>query len=375
MAKGLTEKMQDKLRRNREQYSIATTAEIDEIATTPQRLAPGQESDTEATWIERDRIDPNPFQPRRRFDATTLRELGESMRVHSQLQPCLVRPHPNASGRFQLIAGERRWRAAFPEFGDLPRLRCIVRSLSDQEALVMALEENAKREDLNVIERARALFELKNVSPGRHSAKKATWQDVAQMVGMARSSVDRYIQLLSLPEDILATFERLNLNEKHGRALLMLNNDVIGQRSILKQIEQEELSGNQAISRAEELLGRTRNRGDDEEPASFTPGIENVSPGRHFGGSADEPEHHKSNTRSPGASISQPAIIQVSVPATPRDTSPDPITGAIQPAASFLAEARRQLRTLSLSAEYRWRVRQELDQVQQQIDEVRKLVE
>jgi ParB family chromosome partitioning protein len=193
----------------------------------------GPQPDEAAVLIARDLIEANPAQPRQRFDPGTLRELGASMRANGQLQECIVRPHPSAPGRYQLVAGERRWRAAAPEYGDIPELRCVVRHVDDAQALVLAIEENARREDISPMERAQSLVNLKNLRAAPQSTKGMTWEEVARKVGLTRAAVDRFVQLLKLPEPVVERFQALDLNEKHGRGLLLLKDHPLAQMQLL----------------------------------------------------------------------------------------------------------------------------------------------
>ena len=106
--------------------------------------------------IKVDRIEPNPFQPRGYFDEKQITELAESLRLHGQLQPCIVRPHPGQTGSFQLVAGERRWRAS--KSMGFAEIDCVVRNASNHQALLWSYEENEKRENFNPLDRARYFF-------------------------------------------------------------------------------------------------------------------------------------------------------------------------------------------------------------------------
>ena len=163
-----------------------------------------------------DMIDPSPHQPRRNFDEESLVALAGSIRARGVLQPVLVRPLP--IGRYELIAGERRWRAAqLAELGSVP---AVVRRHDDAASLEMALIENMAREDLNPVEEARACAALtEELGLSR--------EEVGIRVGRSRVAVSNLIRLLDLPDEALALIERGALTEGHGRALLLANDQGI----------------------------------------------------------------------------------------------------------------------------------------------------
>jgi ParB family transcriptional regulator, chromosome partitioning protein len=154
---------------------------------------------------------PNPQQPRTSFDEASLLALAESIKLRGVLQPVLVRALPG--GRYELVAGERRWRAA--RLADLETIPAIVRHHDDAASLEVALVENMAREDLNPIEEARACAALvEELGLPR--------EDVGLRVGRSRVAVSNLIRLLDLPDDVLETIERGELSEGHGRALLLV---------------------------------------------------------------------------------------------------------------------------------------------------------
>jgi ParB family chromosome partitioning protein len=154
-------------------------------------------------------IFPAPNQPRRHFDEESLAGLAESLRERGVLQPVLVRPRPG--GTFELIAGERRWRAA--KIAALQTLPALVRERDDAIALELALIENMAREDLSPVEEARACAALVEELDLRH-------EDVARRVGRSRAAVSNLIRLLDLPDEAIQLLEGGTLSEGHGRALL-----------------------------------------------------------------------------------------------------------------------------------------------------------
>lgn len=155
-------------------------------------------------------IAPNPHQPRQDFDEQSLLALAESIRTRGVLQPVLVRPLPG--GTYELVAGERRWRAA--QLAQLETIPAIVRPHDDATSLEVALIENMAREDLNPIEEARACAALtEELGLSR--------EEVGLRVGRSRVAVSNLIRLLDLPDEALEALQRGDLTEGHGRALLM----------------------------------------------------------------------------------------------------------------------------------------------------------
>ncbi|HXE44190.1 MAG TPA: ParB/RepB/Spo0J family partition protein [Conexibacter sp.] len=155
-------------------------------------------------------IGPSPHQPRRHFDEQALSALAGSLSERGVLQPVLVRPV--AGGFYELIAGERRWRAA--QLAGLREIPAIVRRHDDAASLELAVIENMAREDLNPVEEARACAALVE-------ELGLTREDVGRRVGRSRVAVSNLIRLLDLPDEALALMERGDLSEGHGRALLL----------------------------------------------------------------------------------------------------------------------------------------------------------
>src|SRR5215468_1296390 len=162
--------------------------------------------------VDIDLIDPNPDQPRSRFNEEKLEELAQSIRVNGLVQPLLLRRAAN--GRYQIVAGERRWRAA--ELAGLSKVHAVVRNIPDSKLLELALIENIQREELNPMEEASAYQRL------IHNLG-LTQDEVAERVGKDRSSISNYLRLLRLPEDVQRMVEDDLISMGHAKALLGLD--------------------------------------------------------------------------------------------------------------------------------------------------------
>lgn len=154
-------------------------------------------------------IEPHPDQPRRHFDDAALDELAASIAARGVIQPVIVRPL--GGGRFQLVAGERRWRAS--QRAQVHEIPALVRTLTEREVMALALIENLQREDLNPIEEARAYQRL-----AEHESM--TQADIARMVDKSRSHVANIQRLLSLPDPVIMLVEKGELSMGHARALI-----------------------------------------------------------------------------------------------------------------------------------------------------------
>jgi ParB family transcriptional regulator, chromosome partitioning protein len=171
-------------------------------------VAPREEPE-ELRHIPPELISPNPLQPRHRFDEESLLALSESIKLRGVLQPVLVRPVPG--GTYELIAGERRWRAA--RLAELDEVPAIVRYQDDAASIELALIENMARENLNPVDEARACAALtEELGLSR--------EEVGARVGRSRVAVSNLIRLLDLPDEALSLIEDGDLSEGHGRALL-----------------------------------------------------------------------------------------------------------------------------------------------------------
>ena len=158
-----------------------------------------------------DLLEPGPFQPRRSMDQGALQELADSIRARGILQPLLVRPHPGADGRFEIIAGERRWRAAAQ--AGLHEVPVLVRALDNSDAMAAALVENLQRQDLNPLEEAEGYQQLLDEFG-------LTQETLAQAVGKSRSHIANMLRLLNLPPAIKQAVLAGDVTAGHARALL-----------------------------------------------------------------------------------------------------------------------------------------------------------
>jgi len=196
-------------------------------------------------WVEVEKIVPNPFQPRREFDESKLKELSESVRMYGILQPLTVtrKEIQNNDGSFkteyELIAGERRLRAS--KLAGLSLVPVIIREgeQSEQEKLELAIIENLQREDLNAVDRALAFHQLSDVFSLSHT-------QVAMKVGRSREYVSNTIRLLALPDYMLNSLRTNDITEGHARTLLMLNDrpeeqDVLFREILLKKLSVREV--------------------------------------------------------------------------------------------------------------------------------------
>jgi ParB family chromosome partitioning protein len=190
---------------------------------------PVEESSRPATELDIDLITPNPEQPRTRFAERALDELAQSITANGIVQPIVVRPK---DGKYEIVAGERRWRAS--QRAGLRKIPVVVKDVSDDKLLELALIENIQRQELNPIEEAKAYRKLIDTIG-------LTQEQVSERVGRERSLVATSIRLLKLPDDIQKLVEEEKLSAGHGRALLM-SDDSAEQRRIARKVVDEALS-------------------------------------------------------------------------------------------------------------------------------------
>ena len=211
-------------------------------------LLVGGPGEPELSHLPVETVHANPRQPRKRFDGEATSALADSIRAQGLVQPVVVRPR--AEGGYELIAGERRWRAA-REAG-LPTVPALVREADDRDSLLLGLVENVAREQLSSVEEARAyalLLDEFGLSLG----------ELAERVGKAKPTVSNRLRLLELPDDVLGLVERAELTEGHARAVLAVP-DQEGRRRLARQIIRRGMSVRAAERAARWAGARTKPR-------------------------------------------------------------------------------------------------------------------
>jgi len=224
-----------------------------------------QTVETPAAGLEQvplDLIDPNPFQPRRAFPEKSLEELAESIRASGIVQPILLRRVAAPDGRFQLVVGERRWRAA--RLAGLKTVPAVVRELGDQDTLEFALTENLLRKDLNPIEVAHAYQELQQKFSLSH-------EQIAERLGIDRTSVTNTLRLLRLPAAIQEMITKDEITSGHARALLALDSEA-AQLELASRIAKQGLS----VRDVETLVAPTKAKPATQKETSKPPADPNV---------------------------------------------------------------------------------------------------
>ena len=174
-------------------------------------VAPAPSTMRGARQIAIEQLHRGRYQPRRNFDEEQMQALADSIRAQGVLQPLLVRAHPERPGEFEILAGERRWRAA--QLAQLAQVPVVVRDITDREAMEIALVENVQRQDLNPIEEARGYQRL-------HEEFSHTQEEIARVTGKSRPHVANALRLLTLPGEIVAMVEAGALSAGHARALI-----------------------------------------------------------------------------------------------------------------------------------------------------------
>lgn len=207
--------------------------------------------------IDVDRILPNSHQPRKTFEEESLNELADSIREHGLVQPIVVRPLED--GFFQLIAGERRWRAS--QRAGLSRVPAVIREAGEHAALELALIENLQREDLNPMEEAQA-YERLIADFGM------TQEEVARRVGKNRATISNMLRLLKLPPEVQQWLRENRLSTGHAKALLSLN-DLDAILDSAKRI----IQGNYSVRQAEMLVSRYVNAGGVKDGPAGDPDV------------------------------------------------------------------------------------------------------
>ena len=219
--------------------SLLPTRPLNQPSATPAAQGAGSTQE-----ISVDSIDPNPYQTRRRINETALEELAESIRASGVVQPVVLRPAAN--GRFQLVAGERRWHAS--KRAGKTTIPAVVRQISNEQAMEITIIENLQREDLNPVEQARA-FERLSREFG------LTQEQIASRTGKDRASISNFVRLLKLPEDVQNALEAGTLNFGHGKVLLAL----AGFPEHLERAAREIIEKQLSVRQTEELVARLLN--------------------------------------------------------------------------------------------------------------------
>jgi ParB family chromosome partitioning protein len=218
------------------------------------------EGAAQITELPLDLIQRGRYQPRRDFDPESLQELADSIAAQGVVQPIVVRPVDG--GRYELIAGERRWRAS--QLAGKHEIPVVVRDVPDQTAMAMALIENIQRADLNAIEEANALHRLLDEF-------ELTHQEVAQAVGKSRATVTNLLRLLELNADVKAMIESGRLEMGHARALLALKGDI--QSKAAGQVSAQGLSVRETERLVRRLLGTEPDAPRPAEPPRLDPDV------------------------------------------------------------------------------------------------------
>jgi ParB family chromosome partitioning protein len=252
----------------REQEAAPQTVPPPASTGTAAGVAPAQIPAGGPLQVDIDLVDPSPFQPRTRFAEVGLEELAQSIRASGIIQPLVAR---RIGSRYQLIAGERRWRAA--QRAQLLRVPVVLREVSDEQALELTLVENIQREDLNPIEQARAFDRLMEEF-------HLTQDEVASRTGKDRATVANSVRLLSLEEPLLEWIEEGKITAGHGRALLAIED-----RKLRHDLAQKASRGKLTVRQLERMATR-RSRG----RALQTPLVDTYDPNRQA--ALDELQKH-----------------------------------------------------------------------------------
>lgn len=220
-------------------------------------------SDDRIERISVDKLEPNPYQPRKHFDEAALGELAGSIKRHGVVQPLVV--SPSKDGTYVLIAGERRWRAA--KKAGLKEVPAVIRTGKELEQLEVALIENVQRVDLGPLEQAVSIERL-------HEQFNLSYDDIAKRLGKATSTVHNSVRLLRLPDDAREALAAGRISEGHARAILALKGDEARQTYLLKSIQEQGWSVRQAerfatsVKAGTKDVKKTREHVDTETPAT-----------------------------------------------------------------------------------------------------------
>jgi ParB family transcriptional regulator, chromosome partitioning protein len=208
----------------------------------------GEGGQPELLHLDVDSIQPNPRQPRKRFEPEAAAGLAASIQLQGVLQPIVVRPQ--GEGRYELIAGERRWRAA--RTAGSSTVPAIVKHVGDRDSLLLGLVENVAREQLSAVEEARAYASLVDEF-------ELSLADVSERVGRSKSAVSNRLRLLELPEEVLWMLARGEISEGHARAVLSIPDDE-GRKRLARRIMKEGMTVRSAERAAQDGGARRRPR-------------------------------------------------------------------------------------------------------------------
>jgi ParB family chromosome partitioning protein len=230
----------------------------------------GQSPSRDFRFIDIDHIHPNPHQPRKKIAEEALQELAQSIQDQGLLQPLLVRPSPQEDGLYELVAGERRWRAS-KQVG-LKQVPVIVSALDETETLVISLIENLQREDLNAIEEAEALSKLYN-------GLQISQEDISRKIGKSRSSIANSLRLLHLDPTIQDAVRQGKVSSGQARTLLAVSDSHI-RETLFEAVCRQGLT----VRQLERVVAYWKENG------SLPPDLEKASPPRQ--GPKKEPDHN-----------------------------------------------------------------------------------
>ncbi|SFL74559.1 chromosome partitioning protein, ParB family [Gracilibacillus orientalis] len=198
----------------------------------------------EVVFINIDAIEANRYQPRSIFNEEKIKELAQTLHTHGMIQPIVVRSIDQEAEQYEIIAGERRWRAA--KSLDWEKIPAIVRNMTDKETASVALIENLQREELTVIEEASAYEKLIEMH-------ELTQEALAQRLGKSQSTIANKMRLLKLPEQVKQAILQKTITERHARSLIVLKSEEL-QLKVLEQIIERDLNVKQTEAQIERLL-------------------------------------------------------------------------------------------------------------------------
>ncbi|MGH1472060.1 MAG: ParB/RepB/Spo0J family partition protein [Cellvibrionaceae bacterium] len=236
---------------NKEQSSVSIGTDVEAFAKTETSNEAPEPIVNDLSHIPVELIQRGKYQPRRDIQPEALEELAESIKAQGVMQPIVIRPIED--NRYEIIAGERRWRAA--QLAGLDKIPAVIKDVPDEAAIAMALIENIQREDLNPMEEAFALKRLQDEF-------ELTHQEVAAAVGKSRTTVTNLLRLISLSDEVRKLLEHGDIEMGHARALLTLNEQE--QRELAREVVNKGLS----VRQTEALVRRTQQQQTKAVPAN-----------------------------------------------------------------------------------------------------------